>query len=81
MISQLTQAKLLDMSATTTTSLSAQTTTVSRQGSETDYDFEGAIFFKDYERSYYVDDELDLDALTFEVWVVDPNGLFLSYPQ
>ena len=72
------ESEISDNSATTaiTPSVSIPTTTVSSQNSETNYDFKGAFFFKDYEWSYYVDDELNLNDLTFEVCVIDSNDTY-----
>jgi len=71
-------SEVFDNSATTTTTSTTptETTTSTTHISQNDYDFEGAIFFKDYEWSYYVGDELDLERLSFELCVLDSNNTY-----
>ena len=59
---------------TTTPTTTASTTTVTTTANPKGYDFDGTLFRDNYQWSYYLNDELDLSNLTFQVAIIDPRG-------
>ena len=64
----------LQTQITTTSTTGVSTKTVTTTANPRGYDFDGTIFRKDYEWSYYLNDELDLSKLTLAVAVINPSG-------